>query len=461
MTVTATMSWYERLLDHVEWGDRRALGAAGLLLLVVAAIPAGIQERPDLTIEIDGVRPLAQDSPPVRLVETYLAASPPKPDTMIASAMSRSLGGAVVYATWDGGSTWRRVEGPEAPVFPGGDPMVAFDGNGRAYLSTLGSGFSVWRSTDGGRTWRGPVRVGDEEGYDRPWVAASGSPGRGVLPVYAAAKVSGEGTLFASMSRDGGRTFTELLRMPVDSGSLHAPTDLEVRGNGTILLPYVVYHGSVGGGRGLIRGRRYLLISEDGGESWTGPHRVAETLIYGNAAERELMLKGLGGGSLAVDESGGPFHGTIYMVWPQVVDGFIQIVVSRSRDSGRSWSSPRRVNGGGYESHHSTPEVAVGRNGEVAVTWNDRRRDPAGQCYHHYVAVSDDGARTFGPERRISEQETCLPTDYRWQNGGDTQGLAPLPDGGFRVVWTGPGPEAVRPWTAVVRVDGPGRHGER
>lgn len=109
-----------------------------------------------------------------------------------------------------------------------------------------------------------------------------------------------------------------------------------------------------------------------------------------------------------------------------------------------------RVNRGGPDSHHSTPHVAVGPEGVVAVTWNDRRHDPEDRCYHHYVAISRDGGQAFSSERRISEQETCFPPDYRWQNGGDTQGLVALPDGSFRVVWTGPGPNGPRPWTAEV-----------
>lgn len=92
----------------------------------------------------------------------------------------------------------------------------------------------------------------------------------------------------------------------------------------------------------------------------------------------------------------------------------------------------------------------MNREGIVAVTWNDRRHDPEGRCYHHYVALSRDGGRTFGEGHQVSEEETCFPSGYRWQNGGDTNGLVALPDGSFRVVWAGPRPEDARPWTALI-----------
>jgi hypothetical protein len=127
-------------------------------------------------------------------------------------------------------------------------------------------------------------------------------------------------------------------------------------------------------------------------------------------------------------------------------------MLARSRERGRAWSDAIRVTRAGHAAHHSPPEVTVGPDGVVAVSWNDRRHSPGNQCYHHYVAVSRDGGRTFSEERRVSERETCLPSGYRWQNGGDTQGLVGLPEGSFRVVWTGPGPHGPQPWTAEIEV---------
>ena len=413
-------------------------------------------ENPEL--EVTDVRPLVGTPPPFPLVESFLVVNPTDPDNLLASAMSVSSDESVVYGSWDGGDTWEQVRGPDGPVFPGGDPMLAFDGNGRAYFSAITPRFDVWRSADGGRTWAGPARIGGEAANDRQWVAAPSTPGEGVHPLHAAAKrvvtLGGreEHVLVTSVSRDGGQTFAEPTFTRPDSGYLHTPTDLVVRRDGTVLLPFLIHYGAAPGGRGRLRGRYFLLVSEDGASTWSPPRRVAETTEYGNRGDLNLMLKGLAAAGLALDETGGAFDGSAYMVWPTVIDDRLQIVALRSRDGGTSWSEPVRVNDGGFESNHSTPSVAVNRDGVVAVTWNDRRHDPADECFHHYVAVSVDGGRTFGEDSRISGTPTCPGSGSRWMNGGETQGLAALPDGNFRVVWSVGSRDDLTPWTAVVRM---------
>lgn len=425
----------------------------GAVVLLGAALPARSQEAPSgsTDVAVDDVRPLVTDTTLPRQVETYLAVDPTDPENMIATALADTEDGALVYTTRDGGSGWTLVEDAPGSVFPGGDPMVAFGGDGRAYLSTLASGFSVWRSDDGGQSWGDPAEV--EGTFDRQWVTASGSPD-GDGPVFAAARAGQqpESAVAVYVSRDGGRTFTESLRR-VPEEILNTVRDLEITRDGAVLVPYLVFFRPDERGQERVAGERRILLSRDGGETWEGPHRMGEQSVFTNAADEDLMYKGLAAGGVAADESGGPHDGTVYSTWIHVMDGHLQVVLARSRDGGRSWSDPVRVNREGDRSHHSTPQVAVGADGTVAVTWNDRRHDPADQCYHHYVAVSRDGGRTFDSERRVSERETCFPSGYRWQNGGETQGLVALPEGGFRVVWTGPGPDAPRPWTARIRVD--------
>lgn len=420
------------------------------LLLLTTATPAQAQvSSPD--VEIRGVRPLAPGSTPFRQVEPYLAVDPTDPENMLASAMAHtdSLGGSVVYMTRNGGADWEVIRPRGGLLFPGGDPMVDFGQNGRAYLSTLASGFSLWRSEDGGASWQGPTQV--EGNFDREWVAVGSASSRGKARIYAAVKDNDDpNAIVAFVSRDGGKSFEELTRLSQDTATLHAPMALAISEKGELFLPYRAFYGSAPGEKGLLQGQRRILVSWDRGRTWAPPRRVGPDLTYGNDAGEALALKGLGIGGLALDESAGAKDGRIYLTWTHVIDGFIQVVVARSRTGGRSWGDPVRVNQGGHHSHHSTPQVAVNQHGTVAVTWNDRRHDPDGQCYHHFVAVSRDAGRTFQAERRISSRETCFPSDYRWQNGGDTNGLAALPDGRFRTVWIGPGPKGPRPWTARI-----------
>lgn len=410
-------------------------------------------------VTISGLRPLVDRPPPFPVVESFLAVNPTDPDNLLASAMSVSTEASVVYGSWDGGRSWERVNSPEGAFFPGGDPMLTFGGNGRAYVSTITPDFNVWRSDDGGRTWAGPARVGGEGPKDRQWITASPASGQGLLPLYATAKTvlartSGpeEHVLITSVSRDGGKTFAEPTVLRTDSDFLHTPTDLAVRSDGTVLLLYLVHYERIPGGEGRLRGRYLLRLSADGGRSWSGSHPVAETIDAGNAGDWTMMLKGLSAAGLAFDESGGPFDGSAYVAWPKVLAGRHQIVAARSRDGGLTWSDPVRVNRGGAASNHSTPTVAVNRDGVVAVTWNDRRHDPDDECFRHYLAVSTDGGETFGAGTPVSEHETCPGARSRWLNSGETQGLAALPDGSLRMIWSVGDADDLRLWTAVARV---------
>jgi len=117
----------------------------------------------------------------------------------------------------------------------------------------------------------------------------------------------------------------------------------------------------------------------------------------------------------------------------------------------------------------ANPAIAVNGEGVVGVTFNDRRDDPKTHCYRLYFAASVDGGATFLPNKRVSDAPTCpleagnwapvifsiidVPLDVskerrrrlvsmsvipsRFQNGGDTQGLAASPDGAFHAAWIG------------------------
>lgn len=440
------------------------LGFATMVLIVVAGgivtAPADTDRIAHLNVAtssaeltISDARPLVGEAPPFPLVETYLAVDPTDDANLLASAMSVSSEASLVYGSWDGGETWEPALGPGGAPFPGGDPMLTFDGSGRAYFSTITPVIHVWRSTDRGRSWSGPALVGEEFASDRQWVAV-GPADRGDVPtVHVVAKTLGDDgrdVIVLSRSRDGGSAFSSPTLMPLDSGYLQTVTDLVVRRDGTILVPYLANYRRVPGPEEVFQGARWLLISEDEGDSWSGPYAVSGDLQFGNGSWDRAM-KGLGGGGLAVDEGDGRYAGSVYMVWSGVLDGHLQILFARSRDGGRSWSRAVRVNDGGFDVDHSTPMVAVNADGVVAVTWNDRRDDPDGNCFQHYVAISEDGGRSFGSHQPVSDRRTCPRPGSRWLNGGDTQGLAAQGDG-FRTVWSH-GMESdgsLRPWTAFI-----------
>lgn len=408
--------------------------------------------RPKAGLTIIDAGPITTN-PPFTLVETFLAVNPTDPNNLLASAMSTTTDSSVVYATWDGGSTWQKVQNGNNGVFPGGDPMLAFDGNGGAYFSTITPAMTVWRSTDRGRTWSDSVKV-PGEAHDRQWIAASHQPDDKTLPVYGTAKMSnekGEHLLITTRSLDGAQSFSKPEATPIQNRRIHAPSDLLVRDNGTILVSYLAYHGYENPGSDIVSGERLILISKDNGQTWAGPFKIGEKRAYGNRVQDfSLVSKGLESPALAVDKSGCKFDGSIYTTWTTIIDGHLQVVAAYSRDGGRTWSDPVRVNSGGKNSDHSTTMSIVNSKGVVGVAWSDRRNDPKDECFQQYIAISRDGGQTFSTDKKISDRKTC-PNSERFINGGDTQGLVALPNGDFRVTWPVGSKDHITIWTALAR----------
>jgi hypothetical protein len=103
---------------------------------------------------------------------------------------------------------------------------------------------------------------------------------------------------------------------------------------------------------------------------------------------------------------------------------------SRSVDGGRSFSAPVTLNDDGVVTGHRFDALVVGPRGEVVVAWVDKRdREKAlaaGQAYQGaaiYYAVSRDGGRTFGANRKLKDSacECC-----RLALAFDAQGFAAL-----------------------------------
>lgn len=77
------------------------------------------------------------------------------------------------------------------------------------------------------------------------------------------------------------------------------------------------------------------------------------------------------------------------------------------------------------------PQVGVDTEGRVYVAWIDRidvpgRRFPANDLY---LAVSDDGGQSFGPEQTVNADAGGIPTGHTFHN------MTALPDGSMLLSW--------------------------
>jgi hypothetical protein len=99
-----------------------------------------------------------------------------------------------------------------------------------------------------------------------------------------------------------------------------------------------------------------------------------------------------------------PSHGTLYAVWDDGrfrTDGVNDAVISRSTDSGQTWTAPARVNTGPKNDkvNHYNVTVAVGEDGKVYVDYRQRDQSGAAPLFtptiETYHQQSSDGGRTW------------------------------------------------------------------
>jgi hypothetical protein len=450
---------------------RAILAFFALALLGLGPLPAPAPARPLRITVLPGVQISADDSARQH-VESWLAANPRDPLNLVAAAMVLGEHDWVAaYASRDGGKRWvRATHGAAAgKYFDGQDPAVAFDADGNAYLSTAAAGFGVWKSTDGGRTWGEPAVV-PGTGYDRTFVASDRSS-RGTFRgrLYAVGKMPitvfgrpGADVIAISSSGDGGVSFAfaRLLLPAPHKELLSVVSDLLVTQEGRVILALEIIDVQPLDAP-LLSGRYAIVTSDDGGRTFSEPRQVAVMHHYGHARESQ-SVKGLGGAHLAFDGSPGPRHGTLYMVWLDAGDGHEQVMAAASPDGGGTWSRPLRVNDNEGASNQSNPAIAVDGEGVVGVSWNDRRADPTDLCYQPYFAASADGGASFSPNVEVSQELTCpagshaegtpLDSSYRYLNGGDTQGIVGLPQGGFHLAWINGGAGQMQLWSTIVAI---------
>ena len=285
------------------------------------------------------------------------------------------------------------------------DPTLAWDDRGRVHQLVLaynafwgtverpnGNVYAI-HSDDAGRTWKrsnggralevGPDPSVDAATFlDKPWIAANPSrqgPRAGHL--YGAWVLFTEtgAEVHTAVSRDRGATWTtpRTLKTRVPLGPKNPWPMLAVGPRGVVYLSYVSY-GEVSADGRSVPATLWSARSRDDGRTWTRTRKVATTRVVATSTLPRTTLHRTIVQYLAVSPDR-PGH--LYVAWNRLRHGNVDVMLTGSRDGGRSWSSPRRVNE--RRRHHQfSATVAAGPRGAVAVGYYDMRRrcpsdDPA------------------------------------------------------------------------------------
>ncbi len=268
-------------------------------------------------------------------------------------------------------------------------------------------------------------------------------------------------------STDGGRSFAGPVVLPGGGEGVLCQNDWPlVLRDGTLFEPLVCFDDLPASyaATGMRTLRLGATLSRDGGETfsplaWTGVTQVEDL----------ASLWEVHAFRFAVDLASPRFRDRLYAVWGDYRWGAPRIVLSSSADGGKTWTEPRPIDPRAPAgARQGMPALAVDGEGNVGVAWFDTRfaaapdgaaaADGAAGGYDALFSASLDGGATFLPPVRLSSASTpfdapgnsdAIPNvvvgkegtrmfvsiaGNRWPQGGDYIGLA-ASGGAFHPFW--------------------------
>src|SRR3989441_1406276 len=317
-----------------------------------------------------------------------------------------------VYSTFNGGRTWieQRVprNGPLTQATVSGDPSVAFDADGNAYIECLGFSrttddnvLTVTRSSDGGTTWGTATLVEGTTAnvfHDKPYIAVdrSSSPTRNFIYVTWTRFMGGSGEcgcysapIYFSRSLDGGARLSPPMEISSAGYRCSQGSEPAVGPAGELYVSWVT--GS----------RAVVVKSTDAGVTWGSPRTIPMQVpneVYGGSPRTPHFP------SIAVNPINAPDGSNrVHVVWADRRYGTPDILMSTSVDGGLNFGAAVRVNDDTTNAQFF-PWVAASNTGKVFVSFYDQRDDPNGRLLNVYVTVSSDFRATFQKNLRASAQ---------------------------------------------------------
>jgi hypothetical protein len=337
------------------------------------------------------------------------------------------------------------------------DPNLVWGTGGRihqlvlaynAYWGTVkqpnGNVYAV-HSDDGGRTWSPgnggrPVEAGPEPSVDsptyldKPWITASqqrSGPRAGHLYGAWVLLTRSGAEIHTAVSRNRGACWSSAAKVPTPTplGPKNPWPMVAVGADGVVHLSYVSYGRTSADGTS-VPATLWSARSTDDGRTWTGFTKVTTTTVMGGSTLPGTTLHRSVVQYLAASPDR-PGH--LYVVWNRLRHRQVDVMLAASRDDGRTWSRPRRVNDDRGSTHQFSATVAAGPRGAVAVGFYDMRA----ACPRHDPAIlaADRGrARTCigltlqpfrdGPHGLLRTSRNHLVSRHLWDpyQPGQTRG---------------------------------------
>ena len=318
-----------------------------------------------------------------------------------------TLYGANYFQSADGGTTW----GGSASGAGGsnsGDPTTAINLSGRQFVNYIdnpgGQGIAY---SDNGTSWStatiapNPGSLADK---NHMWIDNSpSSPYVGNLYCFWT-DFGGAYDSEVVFSRSTNNGLNWSTRVPVSGtiSSFDHGVNCQTGPNGELYACWATYPNT-----GLTENGIGFVSSANGGTSFATPKKIISTIQGIRALETTKNMRVNSFPVMAVDISGGPNNGNIYVIWTNYGDPNngnsgtnISVYMIRSTNGGSTWSSPTRVNQGpfsnGYEAYQ--PWISCdAETGTLSVVYYDDRdisAHPTTSC-EAWVSYSFDAGNTW------------------------------------------------------------------
>ncbi|MCE1164066.1 MAG: T9SS type A sorting domain-containing protein [Bacteroidetes bacterium] len=304
----------------------------------------------------------------------------------------------------DGGNTWSPSQlipalDPNHPL--ASDPVVCSDTSGNFYVATISLTASgeldilVFKSTDYGQTFQtyNFVQGGNNNDEDKEWMVCDlttgSSPYKNNLYISWTRFGTPAGILLTK-SMDGGQSW--LSPVQVSSGGGVQGSNLAIGPNGEV---YVVW---VGGNS--TNDIIYFNKSSNGGSAFGAEKVIAQGL----SPNITISSSAVTFPSIAVDVSGGPRNGTVYVTWCDARNGDPDIFLISSTNGGTNWTAPVRVNNDliGNGALQCWPWISLNEQGKIAILYYDSRNGTSANNIEAWLARSTDGGSVFINEKLSS-----------------------------------------------------------
>lgn len=317
------------------------------------------------------------------------------------------------FRTASQGSLW--TGGTFGPPTTFCDPATAISNNGRYYIGYIepNLGQSIAISTDEGASWtHHAVASGFTAMRDKNhlWVDKSlTSPYQHNL--YAAWTDFGgpnDSRVVFTRSTDGGLTWSPDVNISAASAGafLDQGVNLQSGPNGEVYAIWAIYDNVFAFEESDIG----FAISTDGGANFQPSTRIISNIhgIRGGVTGKNMRTNSFP--VMAVDNSFGPYRGTIYVVWTNIgtpginTGDDVDIYMIKSTDQGANWSAPQLVHSKvpGAEKKHYFPWITCDQmTGKLHIIYYDDRDVSATEC-EAWMSSSFDGGDTWS-EYRVSD----------------------------------------------------------